>query len=97
MRKVALELQPCCGRRSGIGQYTYEIAKRLRDSDGLVFRGNLFNFLSRNDNTESLAGIEMPILVNSLFPYGVYRRIWKPSTSLFSLSAPGLQNMASKP
>nr|WP_300182945.1 glycosyltransferase family 1 protein [uncultured Agathobaculum sp.] len=76
MRKVALELQPCCGRRSGIGQYTYEIAKRLRDSDGLVFRGNLFNFLSRNDNTESLAGIEMPILVNSLFPYGVYRRIW---------------------
>ena len=24
--KVALELQPCCGNRSGIGMYTYELA-----------------------------------------------------------------------
>ena len=33
--KVALELQPCCGRRSGIGVYTYELAKRLRSENGL--------------------------------------------------------------
>ena len=49
--KVALELQPCCGRRSGIGVYTYELAKRLRSENGLEFCGNLFNFAGRNDNT----------------------------------------------
>lgn len=74
--KVALELQPCCGNRSGIGTYAYELARRLRDSDGLTFCGNLFNFLGRNDNSVSLAGIGMPIRESRLFPYGVYRRIW---------------------
>lgn len=74
--KVALELQPCCGNRSGIGQYTYEIAKRVHDQDNLEFCGNLFNFLSRNDNAEALSGIHMPIQISTLFPYGIYRRIW---------------------
>ncbi len=41
--KVALELQPCCGKRSGIGTYAYELAKRLNNRDGLEFCGNLFN------------------------------------------------------
>lgn len=74
--KVALELQPCCGKRSGIGNYTYEIARRLRDGDGLEFVGNVFNFLHRNDNTSALDGIKMPIRVQPCMPYGVYRRIW---------------------
>ena len=69
--KVALELQPCCGRRSGIGVYTYELAKRLRSENGLEFCGNLFNFAGRNDNTEAI-----PIRESRMFPYGVYRRIW---------------------
>ena len=75
--KVALELQPCCGKRSGIGVYTYELARRLKDQDGLEFCGNLFNFLERNDNSAALSGITMPIRESRLFPYGVYRRIWK--------------------
>lgn len=74
--RVALELQPCCGNRSGIGMYTYELAKRLKDGDGLEFCGNLFNFAGRNDNSAALQGIEMPIQECRLFPYGVYRRIW---------------------
>lgn len=74
--KVALELQPCCGKRSGIGIYTYELAKRLADGDGLEFCGNLFNFMGRNDNSESLKDITMPIRESRIFPYGVYRRIW---------------------
>lgn len=74
--RVALELQPCCGNRSGIGMYTYELAKRMRDQDGLEFCGNLFNFAGRNDNSEALRGIEMPIRESAIFPYGVYRRIW---------------------
>lgn len=85
--RVALELQPCCGNRSGIGMYTYELAKRMKDQDGLEFCGNLFNFAGRSDNSEALRGIEMPITERRLFPYGVYRRIWKyvpiPYKSLF--------------
>lgn len=74
--KVALELQPCCGNRSGIGVYAYELAKRLKSGDGLEFVGNLFNFLGRNNNSVSLQGITMPVRECRLFPYGVYRRIW---------------------
>lgn len=74
--RVALELQPCCGKRSGIGMYTYELASRMRSGDGLEFAGNVFNFLGRNDNDSALAGIEMPIWVQKAMPYGGYRRIW---------------------
>lgn len=74
--RVALELQPCCGKRSGIGSYTYELARRLKSQKDLEFCGNLFNFLGRNDNSASLRGVTMPVHENRLFPYGVYRRIW---------------------
>lgn len=76
VKRVALELQPCCGNRSGIGVYTYELTKRLRDGDGMAFHGNLFNFLGRNDNLTALEGIDMPVIQRRLFPYGLYRRIW---------------------
>lgn len=74
--RVALELQPCCGKRSGIGVYTYELAKRMQDRDGLEFCGNLFNFLGGNDNSAALAGITMPIRESRIVSYGIYRRIW---------------------
>lgn len=73
---VALELQPCCGNRSGIGTYTYELAKRMKAENELEFAGNVFNFLGRNDNTNALSEIEMPIRIQKSMPYGVYRRIW---------------------
>lgn len=73
MNKVALELQPCCGIRSGIGTYVYEIAKRLHDDDELEFYGNIFNFAGRHDNEESLNGISIPVKVNKLIPYKIYR------------------------
>ena len=85
--RIALELQPCCGRRSGIGAYAYELAKRLKSGDGLEFCGNVFNFAGRNDNSQALEGISMPIRESRLLPYGVYRRIWDiapvPYDSLF--------------
>lgn len=85
--RVALELQPCCGNRSGIGNYVYELAKRVTDRDGLEFCGNIFNFVGRNDNSKSLEGIAIPIRESRMFPYGVYRRIWNwfpvPYQSLF--------------
>ena len=74
--KVALELQPCCGNRSGIGAYTYELTKRLRNQSDLEFYGNIFNFAGKNDNSQALQGITIPIHENRLFPYGIYRRIW---------------------
>ena len=77
IKTVALELQPCCGKRSGVGVNTYELAKRLEDDESLHFCGNLFNFCGRNDNSEALRGIRMPIHESRLFPYGVYRRIWR--------------------
>ena len=74
--KVALELQPVCGKRSGIGNYVYELARHVSSDDEVQFVGNLFNFVGRNDNTASLTGIKIPIRECENFPYGVYRRIW---------------------
>ena len=74
--RVALELQPCCGNRSGIGTYTYELARRMKSGDGLEFSGNVFNFLNKGENCVSLEGIDMPIHMQKSMPYGVYRRIW---------------------
>lgn len=87
--RVALELQPCCGNRSGIGTYTYELARRLTDSDGLEFCGNLFNFLGHNNNTDSLNGVFMPLRVSHWFPYGVYRRLWHTVPIPYDVLFPG--------
>ena len=76
VKTVALELQPCCGQRSGIGIYTYELAKRLHTDMNLRFCGTVFNFCGRNDNSASLQNIDMPVHTSHIFPYGVYRRIW---------------------
>lgn len=87
--KIALELQPCCGSRSGIGAYTYELAKCLHNQDDLEFCGNLFNFMGRNDNTAALSGVTMPIRENRLFPYGIYRRIWNIAPIPYNRLFPG--------
>lgn len=76
MAKVALELQPCCGNRSGIGTYAYELAKRMKSGDGLEFQGNYFDFLGRNRSSEVLRDMPMALAENRMMPYGVYRRIW---------------------
>ena len=69
-------VQTCALPISGIGHYTYELARHLKSQNGVEFCGNLFNFLGRNDNTAALCGITLPIQENRLFPYGIYRRIW---------------------
>lgn len=76
MKRIVFELQPCCGKPSGIGLYAYELARRMENTDELSFGGRVFNFLGRNDNSASLSGISMPIRENRVMPYGVYRRIW---------------------
>lgn len=85
MRKVALELQPCCGNRSGIGSYAYELARRLRNGNNLEFVGNVFNFLGRNNNDTSLAEIQMPVRTQVCIPYGIYRRIWHVLPLFYSM------------
>lgn len=74
--RVALELQPCCGNRSGIGTYTYELARRLKSGGKVELSGNVFNFMDKGDNRAALADIEIPLHEQKSMPYGVYRRIW---------------------
>lgn len=74
--KVAVELQPCLKNRSGIGIYTYELSKRLQHDRSIELIGDVFNFINRNDLTEDLRELEFNKEVCTLFPYGIYRRIW---------------------
>lgn len=76
MKEIHIELQPCSGNRTGIGIYTFELAKRLKCTDDIEFRGNIFNFLKRNDYSSLLAELDMSVRQCNLIPYGVYRRIW---------------------
>lgn len=75
--RVALELQTCCGRRSGIGNYAYELARHLKPTNDICFQGNVFNFRGKNNNSSHLKGITMDIRENKVIHYGVYQRIWK--------------------
>lgn len=76
--KIALELQPCFGTRSGIGTYTLELAKRLCCSSDVQVQGNVFNFLRRNQLEDVLNQFPPDsIATNCTMPYGVYRRIWR--------------------
>jgi len=75
--KVALELQPCCGSRSGIGVYTYELSRRLCETEDLEFFGNIFDFRWKRGGCNALEGINLPLRSCRWFPYGVYRRIWR--------------------
>lgn len=74
--KVSLELQSCLKNKSGIGIYTYELSKRLQQYKDIEFNGHIFNFINRNDIYKELDGIDIEKNICSLFPYGVYRRIW---------------------
>ncbi len=75
--RVALELQPCCGPRTGIGNYTYELARRLASGPEITYQGNVFNYRGRVDTADALAGVDMDIRENRSMQYGVYRRIWR--------------------
>ena len=74
--RVSLELQPCCGNMTGIGIYTYELARRLKSVDGITFQGNVFNFLRRHQHASLKEAMPFELKESSVFPYGVYRRIW---------------------
>ena len=73
MKKVSLDLQPCCGNRSGIGMYTFEIARRLVSDDTLSFSGNLFNLLGKQDGSEWRKAIALPLHECRYLPGKVYR------------------------
>ena len=77
MSSVSLELQPCCGQRSGIGVYTYELARRLQSTEHLQIRGRLFDFRNKNGYTDLFPQAVLPLDICPVMPYGVYRRIWR--------------------
>lgn len=76
--KVALDLQPCLSNRSGIGMYTYELAKHIHDTEHLTFSGNVFNFDNRKNLDTLLDGVTIPIHECSVLPAKIYRRLPKP-------------------
>ena len=73
MINVALELEPCRGNRSGIGNYTYELARRLTGQEDLQFTGNVYGQWGK---APPMPELPVPIREFRGFPYGVYRRLW---------------------
>ena len=69
--KVALDLQPCCGNRSGIGNYTCELARHLSGRTNIQFVGNVFG-----SGNGILRELSMSGQIFRGIPFGVYRRIW---------------------
>lgn len=74
--KIAIELQPCLKNKSGIGIYTYELIKRLEQFESLQVKGNIFNFLNRNDIPKDIEALHCIKEICSLLPYGAYKRLW---------------------
>ncbi|MZK52795.1 glycosyltransferase family 4 protein [Clostridium beijerinckii] len=74
--KISLELQPCLKNKSGIGIYAYEISKRLQKYSDITLYGDIFNFINRNNIEKDIDGLNFNKNIFSLFPYGVYRRMW---------------------
>lgn len=74
--KVALELQPCIKERSGIGVYTYELAKQLQINKEIELIGNLFQVGGLKEVQNELKELQFKQTVCPLMPYGIYKRIW---------------------
>jgi len=73
--KIALELQPCSSKMSGVGHYTFQLAKRIYQMEDAEVRGNYFNVCMRNPKLSEI-GLDGAVDYNALLPYGVYRRVW---------------------
>lgn len=75
--KVALELQPCLGEKSGIGIYTYELAKCLQENKDIELIGNIFYMGKREGVRNQIDALKFNTSICPLMPYGVYKRLWK--------------------
>lgn len=73
--RIALELQLCSSQMSGIGHYTFQLAKRIYRMEDAEVRGNYFNFCMRNAKLSEI-GLTGQVDYNALLPYGAYRRFW---------------------
>lgn len=71
--KVALELQPCIKERSGIGVYTYELAKQLQINKEIELIGNLFQVGGLKEVQNELKELQFKQTVCPLMPYGIYK------------------------
>lgn len=74
--KVSLELQSCLKDKSGIGVFTYELAKRLQYSSDIQLEGNLFTYHSIENIQRCMPDLQIKIDICSILPYSIYRRIW---------------------
>lgn len=72
-KTVGIELQPCCGERSGVGTYEYEIVKRFQSNNEIQYVGNLFDFLGRRSSCEEFKTWGLVLQENRVLPYRGYR------------------------
>lgn len=75
MIKIGLDIQPILKDKTGVGWYTQKIVENLQ-SNIFEFEGYGFNFLNRNRIDDEVKNLNFNYKINSLMPYGVYRRIW---------------------
>lgn len=73
--KIAVELQPILKKKTGVGWYAYHLVQELSKRN-VELNGKVFNFLGRNNLTQSLQDITIDIETCKLMPYGVYSRLW---------------------
>lgn len=73
---VSLDLEPCFNNRSGIGIYTYNIAKNLTKFKDLELYSELFSFLGKNKFDANYNELRVKAHICKLFNYGIYRRVW---------------------
>jgi len=61
--------------RTGVGWYTFELVKRLKNRNNKYF-AHMFNFLNRNVLDKDIAEMSLEIHTCKLIPYSIYTRIW---------------------
>ncbi|MFI3237858.1 MAG: glycosyltransferase family 1 protein [Lachnospiraceae bacterium] len=73
--KIAMDLQPCIGNKTGIGMYTHEIAKRLKSDEQISYQGEVFDFLGREGSKQLRSEYSFPVQVCKQLPFGIQRRV----------------------
>lgn len=70
---ISLDIQSCLGNRSGVGMFTYELARHLEPEAGMDFQGNIFNFRHRRDDLCRELDLPFQIRECTKIPYSAYR------------------------
>lgn len=77
--RIAIEIQPILEKHmTGVGFYTYEMVKRLRDLKALEDEYYLLgmDFFNNANRLDPYLDKKVELRTNGMMHYGIYRRIW---------------------